>query len=97
MIRHNFSESVTWMINAPTGRLKATRPVIRLITSSARLLVAGAVNTDCYVGDGRELSCCRASAFEWAVALTAAQERPDKLPRALVAMDTIAAVEAHGE
>jgi hypothetical protein len=62
-----------------------------------RLLSAFAGETHCYAGHRTELSYCAASSLEGSVPLATVQERPDNLPFALVAMDTIAAMEAHGK
>jgi hypothetical protein len=62
-----------------------------------RLLGAFAGEANCYAGHRREFSYCSASALEGSVPLATAQERPDNLPFAVVAMDTIAAMETHGE
>jgi hypothetical protein len=62
-----------------------------------RLLSAFARQTHIYAWHKRKLGYRPASALEGTAPFTTAQVRPDKLPSAIVAMDTIAAMEANGK
>jgi len=62
-----------------------------------RLLSAFARHTNIHIRHRGKLGYCPASALEWTAPLATAQARPDELPSAIVATDTIAAMEANGK
>jgi hypothetical protein len=86
-----------WRANYWIRPLKSYRvsDAIQCVPSFSSNTFAGYTHRD--ASDGRKFSCRLASVFVWAVPFTTAQERTDKLPLALVAMDAIAAMESHHE